>query len=101
MRVTVSKRATARSPSSLRVPNMILRHWTAVRSARSAALLVGSKKPKETLALEKKPAVLIIRIDPPPEGRAGGQDPAEPRQLTDAPEHRAWGQDIPTVAMNR
>lgn len=42
MRVLVSKRATPSSPAALRVPNMVCRHWTAVRSARSAALLVRS-----------------------------------------------------------
>src|ERR1035441_4449915 len=42
VRVTVSRRATATSPSGLRLPKLILRHWTAHRSARSALLLVGS-----------------------------------------------------------
>jgi hypothetical protein len=53
-------------------------------------------KPKETVALEGGLEVLTIRIvdeyaDP---DDARGSDPAAPR-------HRASGQDIPTVAMNR
>ena len=57
-------------------------------------------KPKETLALEKKPVVLVIRIDPPPEGAPrDNEDYAEPGRLTDALEPRAGGQDIPTVAL--
>ena len=53
-------------------------------------------KPKETVALEGGLEVLTIRIvdeyaDP---DDARGSDPA-------APQHRASGQDIPTVAMNR
>jgi hypothetical protein len=32
-------------------------------------------KPKETLALEKKPVVLVIRIDPPPEGTPRDERP--------------------------
>src|SRR5207253_1498783 len=40
--VTVSKRAVAISPLRRRLPKQILRHCSAVRSARSAPLLVGS-----------------------------------------------------------
>src|SRR4051812_44792620 len=42
VRATVSKPATATSPCGLRLPKLILRHCTAQRRARSAALLVGS-----------------------------------------------------------
>ena len=54
-------------------------------------------KPKEAVELEGGLEVLTIRIvdeyaDP---DDARGADPAEPRRLTDAPEHR----DIPTVSV--
>src|SRR6266481_536695 len=54
---TVSRRPMAISPRRLRLPKLIVPHWTAVRKACSAALLVGST-PASSKKVNKRAKVL-------------------------------------------